>query len=167
MNEDATTPEASTIDPIISGQSVVPPTRDSEGRFLPGNRASVGNGGGAKDLARWRRVALESTTDQDMLEIWGSLVMEAKKGEPWAVHEFLDRTMGKAHAAPAEAQQDTSALMARLWAEWASPRPEDSGSGQAEPVEDVAFEVKAGEAGEANGASHGIPRDPTGSQGSP
>jgi hypothetical protein len=110
--------------------------RDQAGRFGPGNTAAAGAGGGARDLARWRRVALEATTDQDMLDIWAALITSAKSSEPWAVHEFLDRTMGKAIPAPPEAQQDVSALMARLWQEWAAPRP---GAG---PVEDAQFTEK-------------------------
>lgn len=133
--------ESLTITPNGTGQADGP-VRDSDGRFLPGNKAGVGHGGSAKDLARWRRVALEATTDQDMLDIWGSLITSAKQGEPWAVHEFLDRTMGKVQVAPPEAAQDTSALMAALWEKWAAPRPEGTAGGQAEPVEDVAFEVK-------------------------
>ena len=146
--------EASTSAPNSAAQADGP-VRDSAGRWVPGNKAGIGYGGSAKDLARWRRVALDATTDADMLEIWGKLILDAKKGEPWAVHEFLDRTMGKAHAAPAEAQQDTSALMARLWQEWASPRPERSAGGAAdggaEPVEDAQFAVTEGGSGERNG----------------
>jgi len=88
---------------------------------MPGNRAAVGRGGGAGELARWRRLALEATSEQDMLDAWAKLVECAKAGEPWAVHEFLDRTMGKAVAAPPELGPDPTELLARLWKEWARP----------------------------------------------
>ena len=123
--------------------------RDSSGRWVPGNKAGVGHGGGAKDLARWRRVALEATSDEDMVAVWGKLIKCAKDGEAWAVHEFLDRTMGKARVAPPEAAQDTGALMARLWEEWASPRRAIEQSGQGEVHPGRAPEAPEGGAGGA------------------
>ena len=123
--------------------------RDSSGRWVPGNKAGVGHGGGAKDLARWRRVALEATTDEDMIAVWGKLIKCAKDGEAWAVHEFLDRTMGKARVAPVEASQDTGALMARLWQEWASPRRAIEAGGRGEAPADQGPEPSEGGAGSA------------------
>lgn len=71
-----------------------------------------------------------------MLAVWSELIRSAKGGEPWAVHEFLDRLMGKAVPAPPDAQQDVSALMEQLWRKWGAPRPGDG------PVEDAQFTEK-------------------------
>lgn len=120
--------------------------RDGKGRFVVGNQAAVGVGGAAKTQSKWRALAFEATKDEDMLEVWGELIRNAKAGEPWAIHEFLDRMMGKAVPAPPDAQQDVSALMARLWREWAAPRP---GAG---PVEDAEFVAKPDKDGQPKGS---------------
>lgn len=109
------------------------------GKFIAGNKAGTTS---RKDIAKWRSLAMDATTESDMLEVWAELIRNAKAGEPWAIHEFLDRMMGKAQPAPPEAQQDVSALMARLWQEWGSPRP---GAG---PVEDAEFTARPAENGQ-------------------
>lgn len=120
--------------------------RDGKGRFLVGNQAAAGVGGAAKHQSKWRALAFDATSDEDMLAVWAELIRSAKAGEPWAVHEFLDRMMGKAQPAPPDAQQDVSAVMARLWREWASPRPESG------PVEDAQFVEKPDEGGQLEGS---------------
>ena len=98
--------------------------RDDEGRFLPGNQLAKGHGGSAHDLARWRRLALEATTEQDMIDVWRTLIACAKAGEPWAVHEFLDRTHGKAMRAEPEPAPGISELLAEQYQRWLRPAKE-------------------------------------------
>ena len=38
----------------------------------------------------------ETVTEADVREVIAQLLEKAKGGEPWAVKEFLDRTLGKA-----------------------------------------------------------------------
>ncbi len=38
----------------------------------------------------------ETVTEADIREVITHLLEKAKSGEPWAVKEFLDRTLGKA-----------------------------------------------------------------------
>lgn len=69
--------------------------RDEAGRFALGNRAALGHGGAAHNLARWRRLAHEATTDEDHLEVWRGLIECAKNREPWAVVVYLNYTHGR------------------------------------------------------------------------
>ncbi len=71
--------------------------QDSRGRFLPGNQAACGRGNPhAARVNAWRSALAQSVTAQDVRAVLKVLVQKAKAGEPWAVKEFLDRTLGKA-----------------------------------------------------------------------
>ena len=68
--------------------------RDDVGRFATGNAGGPGNPFAAK-VAAWRKALHDAVTDEDMRAIVGALINKAKAGEPWAVREVLDRTLGK------------------------------------------------------------------------
>ena len=70
--------------------------RNGKGRFLPGNRAAVGHvDPNTLRLRAWRKVMLE-VEPEALRKVLAVLVAEAEAGEPWAVRELLDRTLGKA-----------------------------------------------------------------------
>jgi hypothetical protein len=69
--------------------------RDGNGRFTAGNTLNPGNQP-YKRLHELRRLFLASVTDDDVQEAIRQLVTAAKAGEPWAIKEFFDRTLGKA-----------------------------------------------------------------------
>ena len=70
---------------------------DSRGRFLPGNQAACGRGNpNAARVNAWRSALAQTVTVADVREVITQLVEKAKAGQPWAVKEFLDRTLGKA-----------------------------------------------------------------------
>ncbi len=71
--------------------------QDSRGRFLPGNQAACGRGNPhAARVNAWRAALAETVTEADVGEVIAQLLKKAKAGQPWAVKEFLDRTLGKA-----------------------------------------------------------------------
>ncbi len=69
--------------------------RDSLGRFAKGNAGGPGNPFAAA-VGRWRSALAKSVTAEDVRAVLSVLVEKAKAGQPWAVKEFLDRTLGKA-----------------------------------------------------------------------
>jgi hypothetical protein len=68
--------------------------RDGLGRFAKGNAGGPGNPN-ARSVNRWRAILAESVTDAQIKAVIGRLVEAAKRGEPWAIKEFLDRVLGK------------------------------------------------------------------------
>ena len=69
--------------------------RDSLGRFAKGNAGGPGNPHAAA-VGRWRTMLAETVTAEDIRAVLSVLIEKAKAGQPWAVREFLDRTLGKA-----------------------------------------------------------------------
>ena len=72
-----------------------PDGRDAGGRFAKGNAGGPGNPH-ARRVARLRALVVEAVTDVDMRDVLATLIRCAIDGEPWAVRELLDRTIGKA-----------------------------------------------------------------------
>ena len=70
------------------------PDHDVNGRFAPGNKASKGNPL-IHRIAQWRATLADTISVDDVAAVIGALTGAAKKGEPWAVIEFLNRTLGK------------------------------------------------------------------------
>lgn len=68
--------------------------RGPRGRFTAGNPGGPGNPYAAR-VGRWRQLLAESLTDKEMAAVIAALVKAAKAGEPWAVREVMDRTLGK------------------------------------------------------------------------
>ena len=68
--------------------------RDRGGHFLPGNPGGPGNPH-TRRSAEVRRMLADAVTEDDVLAVVAALVKAARMGEPWAVKELLDRTMGK------------------------------------------------------------------------
>lgn len=69
--------------------------RDSAGRFVAGNRGGPGNPHGGQ-VAALRAAMLEAVTPDDLAAVIRLVVQRAREGEPWAVKELLDRTLGRA-----------------------------------------------------------------------
>lgn len=68
--------------------------RDDRGRFCKGNPGGPGNPNVTR-LAQWRG-ALEVVVEPERLRrVVERLIEAAEAGEPWAVKELLDRTLGK------------------------------------------------------------------------
>ena len=68
--------------------------RDGQGRFLPGNRAAVGNP--HNRAAQLIRSAMFGAVDLcDVIEIVRALVERAKAGDVQAAREIFDRTLGR------------------------------------------------------------------------
>ena len=68
--------------------------RDALGRFSKGWRGGPGNPY-ASQVARWRRELYACVTDEDIRQVMRALVDQAKHGSPWAIHELLNRLVGK------------------------------------------------------------------------
>ncbi|MFH0983758.1 MAG: hypothetical protein V2A79_19760 [Planctomycetota bacterium] len=69
--------------------------RDAQtGRFLAGHRFAVGNPY-AKAVASWRAALVASISPADVRAVLRVLLTAAKSGEPWAVAELLNRTLGR------------------------------------------------------------------------
>lgn len=80
------------IEPLPNGANG---GRDAAGRFTKGNAGGPGNPN-ARNVNRWRAALIGSVTEEDVEAVVEILVAKAKAGEPWAIKEFLDRTLGKA-----------------------------------------------------------------------
>ena len=68
--------------------------RDALGRFAPGWKGGPGNPY-ASQVARWRHELYACVTDEDIRQVMRALVDSAKAGQPWAIHELLNRLVGK------------------------------------------------------------------------
>ena len=68
--------------------------RDRSGRFQSGTRPGPGNPG-LRKLSEWRTALADAVSAKDLTEIMGKLVEKAKSGDPWAIHELLDRCLGR------------------------------------------------------------------------
>ena len=69
--------------------------RRPNGTLLPGHSG----GPGRKKSSRgevFNRVADATLTETVATDVWNRLVKAAKAGEPWAIREILDRSLGKA-----------------------------------------------------------------------
>ncbi len=96
-------------------------TRGSNGRFRKGNPGGPGNPH-VGSVAAFRAALFEVVTEKDIVAVWRKLVALAKAGEPWAIKEFLDRTLGKAvQAAEVRDEPDEEKRSVRTWAEIMRP----------------------------------------------
>ena len=82
--------------PLPNGDNGLAETRDSKGRFLPGNPGGPGNPQ-ARNVATWRKALADAVSAADVAQVTRKLVDAAKAGESWAVRELLDRLLGKPH----------------------------------------------------------------------
>jgi len=80
--------------PSTNGNDGLVATRDSKGRFLPGNPGGPGNPQ-AGNVGKWRQALAEAVSAEDLAEVTRKLVKAAKAGKPWAVRELLNRCLGK------------------------------------------------------------------------
>ena len=81
--------------------------RDALGRFSTGWKGGPGNPY-APQVARWRRELYACVTDDDIRQVMRVLVDTAKSGSPWAIHELLNRLVGKPPSVVAVALPDES-----------------------------------------------------------
>ena len=68
--------------------------RNARGRFTEGNPGGPGNPNAAR-VAEWRQALVDTVSREDLGGVLRKLVEQAKAGEPWAVREILNRTLGK------------------------------------------------------------------------
>lgn len=107
------------------------------GHFLPGNKAHMSDPMRLKCSAL-KRALMDSVTPDDIREVLGAMVREAKEGNVFAANLVLDRTMGKVQPATEADAEDVAAKLERLWFEvGGGPRP---GGVEPEP-EDAAFRM--------------------------
>ena len=71
-----------------------PVRRDERGRFTPGTRGGPGNPLGAR-VHEWRQALADCVSPADVRAVVGQLLKAAKAGEPWAIIEILNRTIGR------------------------------------------------------------------------
>jgi hypothetical protein len=64
--------------------------------FAKGNPGGPGNPN-TKQVAIFRESLYACVTSEDFTAIVRELITNAREGKPWAVKEFLDRILGKAH----------------------------------------------------------------------
>lgn len=77
--------------PIANGSNG---DRDSQGRFLPGNRGGPGNPLAARVYAL-RSALIEAVSAEDVREIAETLIRLAKSGDTIAARILFDRVLGK------------------------------------------------------------------------
>jgi hypothetical protein len=80
--------------PSTNGNNGQAETRDSKGRFLSGNPGGPGNPN-VRNVATWRKALADTVSPDDVAEVTRRLLSAAKDGQPWAIHELLDRCLGK------------------------------------------------------------------------
>ena len=85
--------------------------RDAKGRFAKGNPGGPGNPHVTR-LRQWREALEAELTPARLRRIYGKLVEAAEAGEPWAIREVLDRTLGR--PAQADVLDRIDALERRL-----------------------------------------------------
>ena len=68
--------------------------RDDQGRFTVGNAGGPGNPNAAA-VGAWRSTLARSVTPDDLQDVIGQLLKQAKDGEPWAIRELLNRCLGR------------------------------------------------------------------------
>ena len=73
--------------------------RSANGRFKKGEwKGGPGNPYGHR-REEYRKAVLAATSAQDVVKVWLGLQAKALEQEPWAVKEYLERTLGKEVAA--------------------------------------------------------------------
>lgn len=71
--------------------------RGKRGHFLPGNQVAVGRRNpDASRITTWRRAFTRAVTAAQVTLAMEKLIEAVGNGEPWAIKELLDRTLGKA-----------------------------------------------------------------------
>lgn len=74
----------------------MPNGRNGHGQFAPGNQLSKGRGNpNVAQLNRWRSQLPKAITGARLRRVIEQLAQQAEAGEPWAIKELLDRTLGK------------------------------------------------------------------------
>ena len=104
------TPEPDPVDtpaPLARSGDGLRPVRDAAGRWLAGNPGGSGNPHAAA-VARWRSALVATVSADDVRAVVLRLIDAARAGEPWAVKELLDRTLGRA-ALPVDVELSTAA----------------------------------------------------------
>lgn len=74
------------------------PARDARGRFLPGNKAAVGGGGGRPRVERVESLneVLLLIADEHTMQKWmASMQRKLERADPWATEFLFDRLLGK------------------------------------------------------------------------
>lgn len=74
------------------------PARDALGRFLPGNKAALGNSGGRPPADAMERlnIVLAIIADQDTMQKWAaSMRRKLERADPWATEFVFERLLGK------------------------------------------------------------------------
>jgi len=87
--------------------------RDRKGRFAAGNQAAKGNPH-QKATQRFRATLMETVKPADFRAVVRKLVAKAKAGEPWAVKELLDRTVGRPVSADLIEQEEKPPYVVRV-----------------------------------------------------
>jgi len=87
--------------------------RDRKGRFAAGNQAAKGNPH-QKAAQRFRAALMETVKPADLKAVVRTLVATAKAGEPWAIKELLDRTVGRPVSADLIEQEEKPPYVVRI-----------------------------------------------------
>ncbi len=78
--------------PSANGQS----DRDNSGKFVGGNKASVGNKKGTDRKSKeLKKALLDAVTEKDIKEIAKAILKKAKKGDTPSIKELFDRLWGR------------------------------------------------------------------------
>jgi len=112
---------------------------DSYGRFRAGNPGSVvGCSGWARKSKELREAMMATVTVEDVEVITRNLVQQAKKGDPWAIHEFYDRVIGRVKIMDEDSESDRykeipQPVLDKVLAEAGYVRIASAGSGSVSP----------------------------------
>lgn len=87
--------------------------RDTKGRFAAGNSGGPGNPH-ARQVARIRSQLLSMVSEDDLREVLQALIQRARTGDVAAVHELLNRLVGKPATAIDPRQEDWSERRMKL-----------------------------------------------------
>jgi hypothetical protein len=97
-----------------AGAIVRAPDRDDHGRFLPGNRAAVGNPM-ARRVQRLRVAMLRALRPVDLPDVTRAMVDAAKAGDVAAARLLLDYTVGRPPQAAPLADLNADASRDRVY----------------------------------------------------
>jgi len=106
--------------PIESGATATVATdrEPGTGRFLPGNRASVGAGGHGGRRRALTDALMRSITPEDVQRVVARLVKDAEGGDVASAALVLAYGLGKPAAAPPDAQEDLGETLRQAYASW-------------------------------------------------
>jgi len=102
------------MEPSTNGETAVAERDEKTGRFLLGNPGGNGSPHAAR-AAAWREEFRLAVTPARMRTVIEKLLTAGEAGEPWAIHELLEKCYGKGPIyGPEEGQRQVMAVAVQV-----------------------------------------------------